>query len=68
MINVLKNIFFILVVKRWQEYIEQGDELDLEVRRTSRNLEEEGDHLPLSEGVLTSNLGLDVVVVITKVN
>lgn len=54
------------IVKRWQEYVDQTDDPDLNVSRTSRNLEEEGEDLPLSEGVLTSNLGLDVVVVITK--
>lgn len=55
------------MVQRWQEYVDQGDDIDMEVRRTSRNLEDDIDQLPLSEGVLTSNLGLDVVVVITKV-
>uniref|UniRef100_A0A0A9YHM3 Dynein light intermediate chain n=1 Tax=Lygus hesperus TaxID=30085 RepID=A0A0A9YHM3_LYGHE len=54
------------IVNKWQEYVEQADDLDMDVRRTSRNLEDEMDQLPLSEGVLTSNLGLDVVVVITK--
>jgi len=54
------------MVRKWQDYVEQGDELDIEMRRTSRNLEDEADHLPLSESVLTKNLGLDVVVVITK--
>ncbi|XP_046737288.1 cytoplasmic dynein 1 light intermediate chain 2 isoform X1 [Diprion similis] len=58
-----------LNVKKWQEYTEPGDELDpgSPLRRTSRNLDEEAvDGLPLPEGVLTTNLGLDVVVVITK--
>lgn len=54
------------IVDKWQEYVEQGDDLDIDVRRTSRNLEDEMDQLPLSEGVLTYNLGLDAVVVITK--
>ncbi|XP_033229242.1 cytoplasmic dynein 1 light intermediate chain 1 isoform X2 [Belonocnema kinseyi] len=56
-------------VKKWQEYAEPGDELDpgSPMRRTSRNLDEEGtENLPLPEGVLTTNLGLDIVVVITK--
>ncbi|XP_075212905.1 dynein light intermediate chain [Lycorma delicatula] len=57
--------------KRWQEYVEQGEDLDLDspLRRTSRNLDgEDGDSdvFPLGEGVLTRNLGLDVVVVVTK--
>jgi len=55
----------------WQEYVEPGDELEsVQLRRTSRHIdsEEEGmDHLlPLPEGVLTRNLGLDIVVVVTK--
>ncbi|XP_046457283.1 LOW QUALITY PROTEIN: cytoplasmic dynein 1 light intermediate chain 2-like [Daphnia pulex] len=58
-------------VRRWQEYVEPGDELETaQLRRTSRHVdgEEEGmDHLfPLPEGVLTRNLGLDIVVVVTK--
>jgi len=51
--------------------VEPGDELEQAspMRRTSRNLDEEGggDILPLGDGVLTRNLGLDVVVVVTKV-
>lgn len=45
-------------------------EMDSQMRRTSRNFDDEGlqnDLLPLGEGVLTRNLGLDVVVVVTKV-
>jgi len=61
-----------LDVKKWQDYVEPGDELEQAspMRRTSRNLDEEvgGDVLPLGDGVLTRNLGLDVVVVVTKVN
>ncbi|CAK9814768.1 Cytoplasmic dynein 1 light intermediate chain 2 [Anthophora quadrimaculata] len=58
-----------LNVKKWQDYTEPGDELDpgSPLRRTSRNLDDEAmDNLPLPEGVLTTNLGLDIVVVITK--
>ncbi|XP_008555754.1 cytoplasmic dynein 1 light intermediate chain 2 isoform X1 [Microplitis demolitor] len=57
-----------LNVKKWQDYTEPGDELDpgSPLRRTSRNLDDDADNLPLPEGVLTTNLGLDVVVVITK--
>ncbi|KAK0172651.1 hypothetical protein PV328_005946 [Microctonus aethiopoides] len=57
-----------LNVKKWQDYMEPGDELDpgSPLRRTSRNLDDDTDNLPLPEGVLTTNLGLDVVVVITK--
>ncbi|XP_043276405.1 cytoplasmic dynein 1 light intermediate chain 1 isoform X3 [Venturia canescens] len=58
-----------LNVKKWQDYTEPGDELDpgSPLRRTSRNLDDDTNgSLPLPEGVLTTNLGLDVVVVITK--
>ncbi|XP_017875977.2 cytoplasmic dynein 1 light intermediate chain 1-like, partial [Ceratina calcarata] len=51
------------------EYTEPGDELDPgnPLRRTSRNLDDETmDTLPLLEGIVTTNLGLDIVVVITK--
>ena len=61
------------VVKSWQEYVEPGDELDPSspMKRSSRNFGESEDHdsddcLPLPEGTLTNNLGLDVVVVVTK--
>lgn len=60
-------------VKMWQEYVEPGDEHDpaSPMKRSSRNLGENDDQdvddtLPLPEGVLTSNLGLDIVVVVTK--
>lgn len=69
------------VVKSWQEYIEPGDELDPSspLKRSSRNLTDsvmiDGDggdledgSTPLPEGVLTNNLGLDIVVVVTKVS
>lgn len=36
-------------------------------QRTSRNLEDEAVLLPLPEGVLTRNLGLPIIVVVTKV-
>lgn len=54
------------IVKRWQEYVDQTDDPDVDVRRTSRNLDDDADDIPLSAGVLATNLGLDVVVVITK--
>lgn len=57
-------------VKKWQDYVEPGDELEqsAQIRRTSRNLDEDAENvLPLAEGVLARNLGLDVVVVVTKV-
>ncbi|XP_067001575.1 cytoplasmic dynein 1 light intermediate chain 2 isoform X2 [Anabrus simplex] len=56
-------------MKKWQDYVEPGDELEQgsPMRRTSRNLDDdEADVLPLGDGVLTRNLGLDVVVVVTK--
>lgn len=59
----------------WQDYIEPGDELDpaSPMKRSSRTFTdgdnetdfEEAGTLP--ETTLTSNLGLDIVVVVTKV-
>lgn len=37
------------------------------VQRASRNLEDESLFLPLPEGVLTRNLGVPIIVVVTKV-
>ena len=56
-------------MRRWNEYVEHGDdpELDSNFKRTSRNLEDDQEILELGEGILTQNLGLDVVVVVTKV-
>lgn len=63
------------MVHLWQEYIEPGDELDPSspMNRSSRNLgdsiNQDGDlddGLPLPEGTLMNNLGLDIVVVVTK--
>lgn len=61
------------VIKVWQEYVEPGDELDpaSPMKRSSRNFGEGEDaldeHTSLPEGTLTNNLGLDIVVVVTKV-
>lgn len=62
-------------MKLWQEYVEPGDELDpaSPMKRSSRNLgEEDGmdgeDGMPLPEGTLTNNLGVEIVVVVTKVS
>ncbi|CAH1155511.1 unnamed protein product [Phaedon cochleariae] len=58
------------LIKLWLDYVEPGDELDpaSPMKRSSRNFgdEEEFDGSPLSEGTLTNNLGLDIVVVVTK--
>lgn len=61
-----------LMIKKWLEYIEPGDELEpaSPMKRSSRNLgeddTEELDSSALPESTLTTNLGLDVVVVVTK--
>lgn len=63
------QFYYVPVKKNWQDYTEPGDDLDpgSPLRRTSRNLDDESvDNLPLPDGVLTTNLGLDIVVVITK--
>lgn len=61
------------IIKMWQEYVEPGDELDPSspMKRSSRNLGDPDDNdiddsLPLPEATLTNNLGLDIVVVVTK--
>lgn len=55
----------------WQNYCETGDDLDANPsinKRANRSLSIEDDEmLPLSDEVLTKNLGLDMVVVVTKV-
>jgi dynein light intermediate chain 1 len=59
-------------VRRWQSYVEPGDEMETgsPSKRISRNLEldqEKEEFLPLPENTLTRNLGLDLIVVVTKV-
>lgn len=58
------------LITTWQSYCEVGDDLDpgSPVKRTMRNNSiDDDDLLPLTEGALTTNLGLDIVVVVTKV-
>lgn len=58
------------VSRLWQDYVEPGDELEAgsPMKRSSRNLDgEEEPVLPLAENVLSRNLGLHVIVVVTKV-
>uniref|UniRef100_A0A1A9V6L6 Dynein light intermediate chain n=1 Tax=Glossina austeni TaxID=7395 RepID=A0A1A9V6L6_GLOAU len=57
------------LVATWQSYCEVGDDLDAgsPVKRTMRNNSiDEDDLLPLTDGALLTNLGLDIVVVVTK--
>jgi Dynein light intermediate chain (DLIC) len=70
--RLLKIILILfLVLKRWQEYMEPGDELEASspMRHSTRTLEDDlmDEELPLGEGTLTRNLGLDMVIVVTKV-
>ncbi|XP_060532723.1 cytoplasmic dynein 1 light intermediate chain 2 [Cylas formicarius] len=61
-----------MMVRKWLEYVEPGDELDpaSPMKRSSRNLgdadDEEYDTSQLPESTLTNNLGLSIVVVVTK--
>ena len=60
------------LVTAWQSYCESGDDMEpgnSPMKRTNRlsSVEDDLDILPLTEGCLTVNLGLDVVVVVTKV-
>jgi len=56
--------------KRWQEYTEPGDEQEVssptKKGRVIGDSEEEQELEPLPEGTLTRNLGLDLLVVVTK--
>lgn len=57
------------LITSWQSYCEVGDDLDpgSPVKRTMRNSSiDDDDLMPLTEGALTTNLGLDIVVVVTK--
>ena len=66
-------------IRRWQAYVEPGDEPDTgsPSKRISRNMEQSFSErsagpseeylLPLPEDTLTRNLGLDLIVVATKV-
>lgn len=58
------------LINSWQSYCEVGDDLDpgSPLKRSVRNNSfDDDDLLPLTEGALTTNLGLDIVVVVTKV-
>lgn len=62
------------LIKLWKEYVEPGDELDptSPMKRSSRTFGDDDEGVdfeegsPLPEGTLTSNLGIDIVVVVTK--
>ncbi len=60
-------------IRRWQSYTEPGDEMDSQspTKRVSRNLGDQAadaddELMPLPEGTLSRNLGLDLIVVVTK--
>jgi dynein light intermediate chain 1, cytosolic len=58
------------LVNEWQNYCESGDDLDpgSPMKRTNRlsSVEDDLDLLPLPENCLSTNLGLNIVVVVTK--
>ena len=58
--------FLVAVVRQFQEYVEPDE--STEDRRRSGIKDEDKVVLPLDEHVLTDNLGLPVVVVVTKVS
>lgn len=64
--DISNQIFFLAVVKQFQEYVEPGSGEDGVPQRRSE--EEEGVLLPLGDNTLTHNLGIPVVVVCTKVH
>lgn len=55
----------------WQNYCETGDDLDanspMNKRAARLSSVEDETMLPLPDEVLTKNMGLDIVVVVTKV-
>jgi len=59
-----------LLVTEWQSYCEAGDELDpgSPMKRAHRlsSIEDDLDLMPLPENCLSTNLGLKMVVVVTK--
>ena len=63
--RITHGIFKITDIRRWQSYIEPGDEVDTgsPTKRISRNLSElhndidTDELLPLAEGTLSRNLG-----------
>ena len=69
-----------LDIRRWQSYIEPGDESETgsPSKRISRNMDQsfsersnltiDEELLPLPEDTLARNLGLDLIVVVTKVH
>ena len=59
-------ISFVVVVRQFQEYAEPDE--PTEDRRRSGIKDEDKVLLPLDENVLTDNLGIPVVVVVTKVS
>ena len=58
--------FFYVVVRQFQEYAEPDE--STEDRRRSGIKDEDKVLLPLDENVLTDNLGIPIVVVVTKVS
>ena len=62
-----------LDIRRWQSYVEPGDEAEVSspTKRISRNLDHinqmDEELLPLPENTLVRNLGLELIVVVTKV-
>ncbi|XP_013786624.1 cytoplasmic dynein 1 light intermediate chain 2-like [Limulus polyphemus] len=55
------------ILKRFQEYVEPGDEVEsVTPLKKGSGSEEEAITLPLDENTLTDNLGVDIIVVATK--
>ena len=58
-------LYFDSVVRQFQEYVETEE--TTEERRRSGTRDEDKILLPLEENVLSDNLGLPMIVVVTKV-
>ena len=64
--SLIHPYIFVVVVRQFQEYAEPDE--STEDRRRSGIKDEDKVLLPLDEYVLTDNLGIPVVVVVTKVS
>jgi len=57
-------------VQRWLDYVEPGDEMDLAAagKQSSRNSKNLEDEPSLPSNTLVRNTGVEIIVVVTKVN
>lgn len=61
------STFHIAVIKQYQDYVEPGSSSSSRLTAPSPGDESDASVLPLGENVLINNLGIPVIVVLTKV-